>query len=313
MKSLKEMYSGLHPHRRALAACLILGLAAGLLGGLQGRASSRSDVVVTVNGEDITKDAFYARLERESGTAVLGQMIMETVIKQAGQREGLAPTEEEIAQKFSEFKTKNFPNEEAWQNALAQYGVEEEQLIEELYLVTILERLSMKDVVVTAEDVEQYFAENKDKLGQPEQVRASHILVDSEEAAQQILLDLAGGADFAALAAERSIDPGTKDRGGDLGFFTRTDMVQEFADAAFALEPNQLSQVVKSPYGYHIILVTDRKEAVAAELEDVREQITETLRRQQAKDINELVRELLSEAKVKAHWEQYRSVERNND
>jgi foldase protein PrsA len=161
--------------------------------------------------------------------------------------------------------------------------------------------------------VEQYFAENKDKLGQPEQVRASHILVDSEEAAQQILLDLAGGADFAALAAERSIDPGTKDRGGDLGFFTRTDMVQEFADAAFALEPNQLSQVVKSPYGYHIILVTDRKEAVAAELEDVREQITETLRRQQAKDINELVRELLSEAKVKAHWEQYRSVERNND
>jgi len=312
MKSMKEMFSGLHPHRRALAACLLLGLALGLWGGLQGRASSRGDVVVTVNGQEITKDLFYARLERESGASVLNQLIMETVIRQAGEQAGVAPTDEEIAEKFNQFKA-NFPDEATFQNALAQYGVQEEQLIEELHMITILDRLSTKDVVITEDDVAAYFAENKERLGQPEQVRASHILVDSEETANEILADLEGGADFAAIAAEKSIDPGTKDRGGDLGFFTRTDMVPEFADAAFALEPNQLSGVVKSPYGYHIILVTDRKEAVAAELEDVRGQITETLRRERAKDINELIRELMGEAKVEAHWDQYRSMERNND
>lgn len=310
MKPMREVFSGLNPHRRALAACLIFGLAVGLLGGfnLQGRASARGDVVVTVNGQDISKEVFYARLEREKGAAVLDQLIMETVIMQAGKREGLAPTEEEIDEKFSLFKA-NFPDEETYQNVLAQYGVQEEQLIEELHLVTILERLTMKDVVVTDEDVEKYFEENKDKLGQPEQVRASHILVDSEETAKEVLADLEGGADFAAVAAEKSIDPGTKAQGGDLGFFSKTDMVPEFADAAFALEPNQLSGVVKSPYGCHIILVTDRKAAVAATLEDVREQVTETLRREQAKDVNELIRELLKEAKIEAHWEQYRSVE----
>ncbi|MGI6558915.1 MAG: peptidylprolyl isomerase [Limnochordia bacterium] len=172
--------------------------------------------------------------------------------------------------------------------------MQEEQLIEELHLVTILERLSMKDVVVTDEDVEKYFEENKDKLGQPEQVRASHILVDSEETANEVLADLEGGADFAAVAAEKSIDPGTKDRGGDLGFFTRTDMVPEFADAAFALEPNQLSGVVKSPYGCHIILVTDRKEAVAADLGRCpRTKSPKPCAASRAKDVNELIRELL--------------------
>ena len=97
MKSMKEMFSGLHPHRRALAACLLLGLALGLWGGLQGRASS-CDEVVKCDGQRSRdhKDLFYARLERESGASVLNQLIMETVIRQAGEQAGVAPTDEEI-------------------------------------------------------------------------------------------------------------------------------------------------------------------------------------------------------------------------
>lgn len=91
-----------------------------------------------------------------------------------------------------------------------------------------------------------------------EQVHARHLLVPTQEAAQSVLQQLQDGADFAQLAATTSTDPGSKDKGGDLGWFPRGVMVKEFEDAAFALQPGQLSDVVKSANGYHVIQVLER-------------------------------------------------------
>ena len=115
MKSLKEMYSGLHPHRRAGG---LFDLRPGRRPARVCRAGHLPQRVVGQSTAKTSPRMLSMRLERESGTAVLGQMIMETVIKQAGSARLARPR---IAQKFSEFKTKNFPNE-AWQNALANTG-----------------------------------------------------------------------------------------------------------------------------------------------------------------------------------------------
>jgi peptidyl-prolyl cis-trans isomerase C len=120
---------------------------------------------------------------------------------------------------------------------------------------------------------------NKDYAGKPgaEQVDARHILVKTKAEAEAIINQLNHGANFAALAEKDSIDPGAKN-GGELGWFTKDEMVPAFSDAAFALQPGQYSKTpVQSQFGWHVILLEGRRTAPAPALADVQDQIRQTL------------------------------------
>jgi peptidyl-prolyl cis-trans isomerase C len=124
---------------------------------------------------------------------------------------------------------------------------------------------------------------DKDIAGKPgeEEVHAKHILVESEDQAKKIIADLKGGADFGALAKQYSKDPGGAQQGGDLGFFKKSEMVPEFAAAAFALQPGQVSQQpVHTQFGWHVILVVERRRAEPPSFEQARDE----LRQQMIKD-----------------------------
>ena len=109
-----------------------------------------------------------------------------------------------------------------------------------------------------------------------EQVRAAHILVEEESTAREIARKLDDGAEFAELAAEYGTD-GTAEKGGDLGWFEKGDMVPEFSEAAFALETGAVSEPVKSPFGWHLILLQERREKPVPALEEVQQEIVEFL------------------------------------
>jgi peptidyl-prolyl cis-trans isomerase C len=113
----------------------------------------------------------------------------------------------------------------------------------------------------TSEKLQARYDEIKDDEGfAQEEVHARHILVGSEDEAKQVITELAGGGDFAALAGEHSVDPSAGSNGGDLGFFRRDQMVPEFAEAAFALEPGQRTEApVQTQFGWHVIEVLDRR------------------------------------------------------
>jgi parvulin-like peptidyl-prolyl isomerase len=123
----------------------------------------------------------------------------------------------------------------------------------------------------TDEQLAAYFEANISQYDSPESIRASHILVPDTDSAQDIYQQLQAGADFAELAKEYSTDAGTKDLGGDLGWFERGMMVAAFEDAAFALEIGEISEPVQTSYGFHIIQLTDREAASVPTFEDVKD------------------------------------------
>ena len=140
----------------------------------------------------------------------------------------------------------------------------------------------------------RYEQETARRQGEPE-VQARHILVPTEAAAREAMAELARGADFAEVAKRRSTGPGAE-QGGDLGFFKRGDMVPEFAEAAFALQPGQVSAApVRSPFGWHVIKVEGRRAAAAPSFEDAKQQIQ---RQMLEEGVEAVVQRVRSAAKI---------------
>jgi len=147
---------------------------------------------------------------------------------------------------------------------------------------------------LTDEALRQTYDEAVKSMSGQEEVRARHILVESEDEAKAILEQLKGGADFATVAKEKSKDPGAAE-GGDLGYFTKDQMVPEFADVAFKMYPGQLSNPVKTQFGWHVIKVEDKRTRQPPEFEKVKDQIEAYLARKAQSDF---ITKLRQSAKV---------------
>ncbi len=129
---------------------------------------------------------------------------------------------------------------------------------------------------IEEDEMKYYYETHIEEFTEQEQIRARHILVEEEETAREVREQVSGGADFAETAREYSTGP-SKENGGDLGFFTRGRMVPEFEEAAFALAPGEISEVVKTQFGYHIIKVEDKKPARVKDYEETADTIRKTL------------------------------------
>lgn len=279
------------------------------------------DVVAIVNGVEITKDEFIKRLrayiqsnesqirkagqwqktnETEEefvqrsipliGKDVLEYMIIEILIEQKAKEQNITVKPEEIDKEIDELK----PTAEN----LSKMGMTIEELRQQVERQILMEKIVSKAVIVTEKEIRDHFERYKTNFAKPEEIKASHILLRTEVEAKAILSQLKAGADFAELARTESIDPNTKEKGGDLGFFSRGRMIPAFEEAAFALEVGEFSEVVETPYGYHIIKVYEKKPAQEPNLELVREEIRETLTEQKTwTTSSNLLQNLREEAK----------------
>jgi peptidyl-prolyl cis-trans isomerase C len=134
---------------------------------------------------------------------------------------------------------------------------------------------------ITPDEIKAEYDKQAAAMPAAEEIHARHILVSSEDDAKAIKAQLDAGADFATLAKEKSTEPGAKDSGGDLGYFTQDKMVKPFADAAFALKVNEISQPIQTQFGWHIIQVLDRRPAAKPTLQQLTPQIGQQLYVQQ--------------------------------
>jgi len=210
-------------------------------------------------------------------------------------REATVATDAEVAKWFEDHKE--------------TYRIAEKRKVR--YLTIDQEALRQK-ATVTGQQIERAYNDNIQQYSTPEQVRASHILLKTEgkddaavkKQAEELLAKIKAGADFAELAKKNSQDEGSAVKGGDLDFFGKGQMVPEFDKVAFSLQPGQLSDLVKTQYGYHIIKVTDKRAASQKTLAEVRAQIEDQLKYEQAQTAaQKLADQVASELKKPGDFE----------
>jgi foldase protein PrsA len=265
--------------------------------------TQKGQAVATVNGKAITKDALYDQMAKQSGAQVLDQLITDQLIAEQAQKSGVQVSEKDIEAELDKVK-KQVGSDAAFQQMLDQNHMTLADARDQLKNNLIVKKIFEGKIKISDQDIQNYFNQNKESFGEPEQVRASHILVKTEQEAKDIKQQLAQGASFEQLAKEKSIDPGSKDKGGDLGYFSAGKMVPEFDKVAFSLKPGEVSDIVKTQYGYHIIKVVDKKPAVAATLEANKDKIKDALFSQKLNEqIPAWLDDLHKNAKIVNHLE----------
>jgi len=266
----------LKSNKRIVAIIIAIIVIATTLVSILVNTNSSGNTVAVVGKEKITKDQLYKALVEANGEQVLNTLIVKKIIQLEAKKQNIKVTKDEIQAEIDK-TIENFGSEEAYKNALEYYGITEDRLKEDIELNLYVNKLLEPKIKITENEMKNYFEENKDDFKQEEQVKASHILVDDEETAKEIKQKLDNGEDFAELAKKYSTDTTTKDKGGDLGYFTKGKMEKEFENAAFSLKVGEISNPVKTQYGYHIIKVVDKKEGKEANYEESKEEIKEKL------------------------------------
>ncbi len=146
-----------------------------------------------------------------------------------------------------------------------------EQILASAYIRHIQSSITISD-----KEVKKYYKKNPEKFKAPEQIRASHVLVKTEDDAKIVLYEINNGKDFAQLAKEKSFDT-NKEQGGDLGWFARGRMLPEFEEVAFKMKKGEISDIVKTSFGFHIIKLIDKKEAGIVSFDDVKQYVKATM------------------------------------
>lgn len=261
--------------KKIIALLLALAMVVGVLVTLK-LSFNNNDVVALVGDEKITKDELYDFLVKANGQNALDALIINKIILLESEKEDIKVSKEEIDEQKNKM-IENMGGQEAYKSALQLYGISEEELEHDIEMNLYLKKLLESRIPINEEEMKQYFEENKDSFRQEEQVKARHILVDSEETALEVKKKLDEGKKFEDLAKDYSIDVSNNQQGGDLGFFGRGRMVKEFEEVAFSLGIGEISEPVKTEFGYHIIKVEDRKEEKEPDFENSKDEIKDLL------------------------------------
>lgn len=221
---------------------------------------------------------------------VLDQLIDQRLILQAARKRGLEISDPQITGELDRI-LKNFGSEAEFQTALAQRNMTMADVRRLVRINLTVRQLIplVAQVEISDAELRRLFADRRSRYDQPEQVKVSHILIraaspEQEERVRQTITlirgRLARGEKFADMARQYSEDPGSRDRGGDLDVVSKGTLVPEFEKVAFAMKPGEISEPVKTQFGYHIILLHEKKPARRATFEQVKPEIQQQLQQE---------------------------------
>lgn len=225
--------------------------------------------LVRVGEDEITEGELRAELVRRFGARVLLEMIDTWLIREAAAREGVVVSDAEARLKYEQVVAR-VGSEADLQRKLELLGRSLEEFRQQVRDDALLDRLAIRHLDLSAAEIEAYYQAHLPEFSRGEQVRARLMLFSQRENAEAVAEALkAPDADFAGLAKAFSEDPATREKGGDMGFFSREDYTREISDAAFGLKPGETSGILTVPDGYAIIRVEDRRPAGPIPLSEI--------------------------------------------
>ena len=275
----------------------------------EGRAAVVNGVAIPVSQLETELKTMAQRMGPQGGKipqeqlAMLRQQALNSIIDrellyQETVKQKITADPEVIAQRHAQIKER-FGEGEKYETAIKEMGLTDANIEEMISRSLVIEELVntkvTSAVTVTAEEQKAFYDENPKFFEQPAQVQARHILIKLDEKAddqakedaltaiKEVQEKVAAGEDFAELAKTYSQGP-SNTKGGDLGFFGKGQMVKPFEEAAFALQPGEVSDIVHTRFGYHIIKVTDRRDAATQPYEEASEKIGQYLKQQKSKE-----------------------------
>lgn len=261
----------------------------------------RIDQLFKINNMD-PNDTFSSYFKAN----IINGLVNAQLLTQEAKDRGITVEEEEVQALYDQ-SVASYGSEENFQDMLEQMDLTDEEFRAMVEEQVVYDKM-VEDLVADEEvDAQAYYDENIANFEVADQVKGAHILVETEETAQEVIDKLAEGEDFADLAAEYSIDTANKDQGGDLGTFTADQMVAPFSEAAFAMEAGTTSETpVQTDFGYHIIKVDEKIPAHTQAFEDVKDDIEKELKGSMASaKIQELLQELRNESEIVYLMEEY--------
>jgi len=245
---------------------------------------------------------------------VVDMLIDRELLYQESQKAKISVDDKTVQEQYAQWTSQIAPDGNIQQTLTEMKSSEKavkDQFKKMLSVEKLIDTRFESKTVISDEELKSFYEGHPDYFEQPSQVRASHILIKADPEADQAQKDaakkklqevqkkLAAGGDFAALAKEYSQCPSSAN-GGDLGFFQEGMMVKPFEDAAFALEPKQVSNIVETPFGYHLITVTEKKPAATLSFEESKSKITNYLKGKKIDDaVTQYVADLRGKATIK--------------
>ena len=283
-----------------------------VLAKIDGQPVGREELETAVKDAESRAGRAVPPTERDAVyRGLLDRVILFRLLSAEAKVRGITVTPQEITDRIAQIK-KQFPSEAEFQQELTKRHTTMAQLQEEqrrdLLNAKTIEAEVAPRVAVTPQELDAFYKGNPDQFKEPETVRASHILIgvakDAAPAAKQaarteaegVLKRVKAGEDFAALAKQHSKDPGSAAVGGDLNFFPKGQMVPAFDAAAFALKTGEISSLVETEFGFHIIKLTDRRAGRIVPLEEVKDRLEDFLKQRKQQ---ELVQQYLLGLKAK--------------
>jgi peptidyl-prolyl cis-trans isomerase C len=300
------------------------------ISGLSSGNSPDTDIMAIVNGTKIPRSdvkrattALLAQskapqdlapeLKKQAEEAALEQLINTELLYQAGMKLELKDLDKKVADKLALGKAR-FPSTTEYEATLKSNNITEKELQDIIRKDIIINNLYEKTIIpkvdVQAAEIKKFYDDNQDKFKMPESYHASHILIGvdpnakpeekamAKEKAEVIRKRILNGEDFAALAKAESTCP-SKDKGGDLGTFGKGEMVPAFEKATAALKPGELSEVVETQFGYHIIKLIEKKDGGTVKFDEVKEKIANYLKQIKTQKVSmEYIGELRKTAKI---------------
>jgi len=232
--------------------------------------------VAKINGEKITQSELNKELVSQYGTDVLSTLITNKVIELEAVKKKITVSDKVIQAELDDLQN-SYGGKEAFEAALESNAMTLQDAKDNIKTYLTTTKLIEPTIDITEKELKTYFKENKDNFSQEEQVQASHILVEDKETAKEVEKKIKKGEDFAELASEYSTDTASASNGGNLDYFGKGVMDESFEKAAFSMKADEISDPIKTDYGYHIIKVTGKKAAKEATFENSKDDVKTAL------------------------------------